>query len=159
MPPKTLEANLSKRLDLSKRLVDYYRFYGDLGVPEWTIAAEVRIGDVNYSFAEALCNAEPPPEIAPEKWIHLRPEDEERLQLEEIYRNYVDALEGQALPLYDQALNFYADALKTVGANNINSEWTRRAAEMSEKAEERSRVIRADEFERRELREFESEDN
>ncbi|UCE28188.1 MAG: hypothetical protein JSW52_05430 [Candidatus Coatesbacteria bacterium] len=155
MPPKTLETNLSKRLELSKRLVDYYRYCVDLDVPEWTVAAEVRMGDVNYSFAEALCNAEPPPEIAPEKWIYLRPGDDDRILLEDMHRNYVHSLEEQAFPLYDQARAFYADALKTAGANNINDEWTRRAAEMSEEAEERSRIIRAGVFERRE---FESGD-
>jgi hypothetical protein len=158
MPQKTMETNISKRLELSKRLVDHYSYCIDLGIPEWTIAAKVRMGDINYSFAEALCNAEAPPEITPDNWSHLPPYDEDRIRLEEMYRNYVHALEEQAFPLYDQALGFYADALETADAYDINDEWTRRATEISEKAEERNQVIRAEVFTRKERREFKSGD-
>jgi tetratricopeptide (TPR) repeat protein len=156
MPQKTMEANISKRLELSRRLVDHYSYCIDLGIPEWTIAAKVRMGDVNYSFAEALCNAEVPPETAPDKWLHLPPDDENRLRLEEMHRNYVRALEEQAFSLYGQALGFYADALKIAGADNINNEWTRRAAEMSEKAEGKSQGLRAKVLPQIELRKFKS---
>lgn len=156
MPQKTTETNLEKRIELSKRLVDYYSYCADLNIPEWTVAAKVRMGDINYSFAEALCNAEVPPEVTPDKWLHLPPDDEGRLRLEEMYRNYVHALEEQALPLYEQALGFYADALKTAGADNINSEWTRRAGEMSETVEERMQSLRSKDTLRKEPRKYKS---
>ncbi len=158
MPQKTAEANLEERIRQSKRLVEHYRYCIDLNVPEWTVAANVRMGDMNYSFAEALCNAEAPPESAPDKWLHLPPDDENRLRLKEMHRNYVQTLEEQAFPLYDVALMFYAEALKIAGANNINDEWSRRAAEMSEKAGEKSRGLRAKILPRKELRKFKGGD-
>jgi hypothetical protein len=154
MPQKTMEANISKRLELSRWLVDYYRYCVDLGIPEWTIAAKVRMGDVDYSFAEALCNAELPPEIAPDNWSHLPPDDENRLRSEKMYRNYVRALEEQALPLYDQALMFYADALKIAGAYDITNEWTRRAGEKSETVGEKIQNLRIKDPPRKEPRKF-----
>jgi tetratricopeptide (TPR) repeat protein len=129
MPQKVMEANLERRLDLSKNLVDGYSYCVDLGEPEWTVAAKVRMGDVNLSFKDALMNAEVPAEIEPSKWENLPLDDPTRMNLEGMYYNYVSALDEQALPLEDQALGFYGEALDVAATYGIENEWTRKAEE------------------------------
>jgi tetratricopeptide (TPR) repeat protein len=130
MPQKVMEANLERRLDLSKNLVDGYSYCVDLGEPEWTVAAKVRMGDVNLSFKDALMNAEVPAEIEPSKWENLPEDDPTRMRLEQTYYNYVAALDEQALPLEDQAISFYGEALDIASTYGIENEWTRKAEEI-----------------------------
>jgi hypothetical protein len=127
MPQSVMEANLDRRVELSKKLVDGYTYCVDLGEPEWAVAAKVRMGDVNLSFKDALMNAEVPYEYAPERWEHLPPDDPTRVQLEDWYYTYVALLDEQALPLEDQAIGFYADALDTAETYDIENKWTRKA--------------------------------
>ncbi|UCE26678.1 MAG: hypothetical protein JSW52_10065, partial [Candidatus Coatesbacteria bacterium] len=129
MPESVMEANLQRRLDLSKKLVDGYTYCSNLGEPEWAVAAKVRMGDVNLSFKDALMNAEVPYEYAPERWEHLPPDDPTRVQLEGWYYEYVALLDEQALQLEDQAMAFYSDALDTAEMYGVENEWTWKAEE------------------------------
>jgi|GEM_PF-713195 len=129
MPQSVMEANLERRIELSKKLVDGYTYCVDLGEPEWAVAAKVRMGDVNLSFKDALMNAEVPPEIEPSKWENLPPEDPTYQQLSGMYYNYVAALDEQALPLEDQAVGFYSEALDIAETHDIENKWTNKAEE------------------------------
>jgi tetratricopeptide (TPR) repeat protein len=129
MPQSVMEANLERRIELSKKLVDGYTYCVELGEPEWAVAAKVRMGDVNLSFKDALMNAEVPSEIEPSKWEHLPPDDPTYVQISEMYYNYVAELDEQAMPLEDQAIGFYSEALDIAETEGIENEWTRKAEE------------------------------
>ncbi len=127
MPQSVLEANLNKRLELSKVLIARYGDCANIGQPFWTVACHTRTGDVYLSFRDALFNAGVPPEIDPSVWEHLPYEDPTRAQYEEVYYNYKGALDEQGYALEEKAIASYSEAIMLAESSGIYNDYYHQA--------------------------------
>ncbi len=127
MPQKVMEANLQKKVKQSQDLIAGYTDVAGLGVPKWGVASHCRMADVYLSFRDTLRNAEIPDELRPEYWETLPDDNPRKPLLENAYFEYTASLEEQAIPLEEQAVLEYSDAVNIAEAEGIDSAWSRKA--------------------------------
>jgi cellulose synthase operon protein C len=95
------------------RLADTYAEVIRIGSPSWSEAALTRLGAAYRDFNKALLDAPSPRGLDPEQ--------------QELYRG---ALERQALPLEDKAVEAFQKALEIGSRLGVYTEWTLRAQEL-----------------------------
>ncbi len=127
MPQKVMEANLQKKVKQSQDLIAGYTDIASLGVPKWQVAAYCRMADVYLSFRDTLRNAEIPEELKPEYWETLPDDDPRKPLLENAYYEYTASLEEQAIPLEEEAVMKYGEAVSAAEEAGIDSAWSRKA--------------------------------
>lgn len=112
MPEDVMKKNLEKKVELYQKLEKMYNKVVSYKVQEWLSAPIYRLGEINENFANTLRNSEYPPDLTPEE-----------------FAQYAAALENEAFPMEQKAIEYYNN-LMTVAENfGITDEWTTQAQE------------------------------
>jgi TolA-binding protein len=118
LPPRTLKRNLFKKIEMRPELQKKYQEIVSYKDPDWSIAALVRVGQINQDLADAMLEAPVPAGLTPEQ-----------------ADIYIQELQKQALPLEETALNFYRKSIAVSSNKGLYNEWTIKAQELLRKYE------------------------
>ncbi len=115
-PPDNLAEKAQEKAGYQQEAEQMFREIIEMGSPRWVAASSFRIGQSYRDFAEALFNLPIPDDVPPER------EFEYQLSVDEL-----------ALPLQEQALNAFNQALNLALQYEAYNEWSSRsAAEISD---------------------------
>jgi tetratricopeptide (TPR) repeat protein len=105
---KQLKARLKQKTDLLKEAAKAFLDCVSMGVAEWTTAALYQIGHVYESFAKALRDSAPPPEVKT---------DDQKV-------DYTAQIEEFAVPMEERSLDAYENGWKKALDLGIYNQWT-----------------------------------
>jgi tetratricopeptide (TPR) repeat protein len=105
---KQLKSRLKQKTDLLKDAAKVFLDCVSMGVAEWTTAALYQIGHVYESFAKALRDSPPPPEV--------KTEDQKA--------DYTAQIEEFAVPMEERSLDAYENGWKKALDLGIYNQWT-----------------------------------
>jgi tetratricopeptide (TPR) repeat protein len=122
---KQIDTKLKEGARKVKDFEDRYREVQDYRRPEWSLAAEFRIGYAFEVYAKAILNIPPPPldKKLQKQLKKLPPEDREMVMIEYEDR-FRDAMEQKVLPMEERAQEEYKIAVNLAKEGNISNEWT-----------------------------------
>jgi tetratricopeptide (TPR) repeat protein len=108
-----------------KSLESRYREIAAYGRPEWSLAAEYRIGYAYEVFAKAMLSIPLPPlEASDEKMIKKLPKEDRDAVMAELEDKFRQEMEKQVSPMEDKAKAEYKIAVELAVKGNISNEWT-----------------------------------
>jgi TolA-binding protein len=105
---KQLKARLKQKTDLLKEAAKVFLDCVSMGVAEWTTAALYQIGHVYESFAKALRDSPPPPDV--------KTDDQKA--------DYQSQIEEFAVPMEERSLDAYENGWKKALDLGIYNQWT-----------------------------------
>ena len=107
-----------------------YREISAYGRPEWSLAAEFRIGYAYEVFAKALLDVPfPPLDPKDEKMLKQLPREDRELVRTELEDRFRAEMEKQVAPMEEKAQVEYRIAVDLARKGNISNEWTLLALE------------------------------
>lgn len=127
---KVIDTKLKEGAEKVKDFEDRYRGIQKYRRPEWSLAAEFRIGYAYEVYAKAILNIPPPPLDAKlqKQLKQLPPEDREMVMMEYEDR-FRMAMEEKVLPMEARAQEEYKIAINLAREGNISNDWTLLALE------------------------------
>lgn len=127
---KAVQEKIAQGAAKVKELESRYREIAAYGRPEWSLAAEFRIGYAYEVFAKALL-AVPLPPLDPkdEKMLRKLPAEDREMILTELEDKFRLEMENQVSPMEEKAQAEYKIAVELARKGNISNEWTLLALE------------------------------
>ncbi|MDP9148476.1 MAG: tetratricopeptide repeat protein, partial [Myxococcota bacterium] len=110
---RQLKARLKQKTELLKEAAKALIDCVSMGVAEWTTAALYQIGHMYESFAKALRDSPPPPDV----------------KSEEQKANYQSQIEEFAVPMEERSLDAYENGWKKATELGIYNQWTAKMRE------------------------------
>jgi hypothetical protein len=127
---KQIRDRIAEGVEKVKALESRYRQISSYGRPEWSLAAEFRIGYAYEVFAKALLEVPVPPlDPKDEKMIRRLPPDDRELVRMEIEDRFRAEMEKQVAPMEEKAQAEYRIAVDLARKGNISNKWTLLALE------------------------------
>jgi tetratricopeptide (TPR) repeat protein len=106
LPLNILKHNLFVKIDARNKLEKKYEEIVDVQDPDWSLAALVRIGQINQNLSQAMYEAPIPHDLTPHQ-----------------QDSYVQELQKQALPFEEKAVGCYQKVIAIATAKGIYNEW------------------------------------
>jgi cellulose synthase operon protein C len=127
---KTINEKIATGIEKVKALEKRYREIAAYGRPEWSLAAEFRIGYAYEVFAKALLDVPfPPLDPKDEKMLRQLPREDRELVKIELEDRFRAEMEKQVAPMEDKAQEEYRIAVDLARKGSISNEWTLLALE------------------------------
>ena len=127
---KVIQEKIAEGARVVKDLETRYRQIAAYGRPEWSLAAEFRIGYAYEVFAKAMLDVPLPPlDPADEKMLRQLPREDREMVMVELEDKFRAQMEKQVAPMEEKAQAEYRIAVDLARKGNISNEWTLQALE------------------------------
>ena len=113
LPPNILKHNLYLKIDARSKLEKKYEEIVPLQDPDWSLAALVRIGQINQNLGQSMGEAPIPHDLTPSQ-----------------QDSYVQELQKQALPFEEKAIGSYQKVIAIATAKGIYNDWMLQAQDL-----------------------------
>jgi tetratricopeptide (TPR) repeat protein len=127
---KIIQDKINTAAEKVKSFENRYREISKYGRPEWSLAAEFRIGYAYEAFAKSMLNIPFPP-LAPddERMLRQLPREDRELVLVELEDRFRQEMEKKVAPAEEKAQTEYKIAVDLARKGNISNAWTLLALE------------------------------
>jgi tetratricopeptide (TPR) repeat protein len=127
---KQIREKIAEGATQVKALESRYREIAAYGRPEWSLAAEYRIGYAYEVFAKAMLSIPLPPlDPEDEKMMKKLPKEDREAVMTELEDKFRQEMEKQVSPMEEKAKAEYKIAVELAMKGNISNEWTLSALE------------------------------
>ncbi|MCU0661404.1 MAG: tetratricopeptide repeat protein [Myxococcota bacterium] len=127
---KVIDQKIKEGAQKVKSFEERYRDVQKYRRPEWSLAAECRIGYAYEVFAKALLNVPfPPLDKESQKMLKQLPQEDRDLVMVELEDKFRAAMEQQVAPMEEKAQSEYKIAVDLARKGNISNDWTLLALE------------------------------
>jgi tetratricopeptide (TPR) repeat protein len=129
-PMKKIESKINEG---ALKVADFEKRFREIAAyrrPEWSLAAEFRIGYVYEVYAKAMLNIPfPPLDNEAKKMMKQLPPEDRELVLMELEDRFKAEMENKVAPMEEKAQAEYKMAVELARKGNISNEWTLLALE------------------------------